>query len=852
MLEALTRKGDGRYYFLDRPEDADEGFAKQIAGALRPAAKNVKVQVEFNPKRVGRYRLYGFEKHQLKKEDFRNDSVDAAEMAAEEAGVAIYQVETLPDGEGDIGIGVGALPGHGERRDGREALDDPLRGRVRRRLEDAVPSMKLAASAAFLGEKLKGSPVGRAGRARRAERGEPLAATRLPVERAGRATDRDDREGPRSDAMKNHKTVEPKTTMDMKAMTSGRALAGWMAAGWMLAAVAAAQDAAPGGGCPRRWWREDASVTTEIGENGGRLVVEATGLRQTVPLFFTGEARSRVDIGEKSLQFAMDVRAKVLQGKAKVLSLGLQGNGEVTRVGGPVASWSVRREGDGRFLDIVPDGAGEDGVFRFVVEGRLDDIELPREISLLRLQAGKAVSFSDTVTVATDPKLTGRLSRVAGYAPLESKEDRVQMYQSTGDGGTLDYVVERSDGLTAPAELTGLAIAGTVDEKKGSVQFVLRGMAEVRKDEVELELLRGRVALDGVVAVAGQQLRLGDDGAGNPVYRMQFDKAGRYPVEVTFVARLAEKAEWKGFDFRVPGGAVVPISLKGVGPDSEFHEQAPVVPGKEADGLWRGFLPADGNASVAWKPLRKTGEGKLFFTTTARVNVGVGAGLMRQTSEIDYKILQGELETLLLKLEGPGEVLAVEGDNVLGLEGERGGRGAGPGGAAQPADRVRGEPADPEPAGARGLPGARHAAAGAAGRRDPALGPRPGLQHRGDAAGSGGGERADAALSRAVSGGGHPGGGPPGVRLPLPGGGAQLRDRGQPRRAGGERLASGGLQDFGDRPRDPRRRRAGHPRGAAALVGLPGAGRLLGGVGVGCGGGRLGGRAPRSTRASGR
>ena len=63
ILESLTRKGDGRYYFLDRPEDADEGFAKQIAGSLRPAAMNVKVQVQFNAKRVGRYKLYGFDKH---------------------------------------------------------------------------------------------------------------------------------------------------------------------------------------------------------------------------------------------------------------------------------------------------------------------------------------------------------------------------------------------------------------------------------------------------------------------------------------------------------------------------------------------------------------------------------------------------------------------------------------------------------------------------------------------------------------------------------------------------------------------------------------------------------------------
>jgi Mg-chelatase subunit ChlD len=103
ILEALTRKGDGRYYLLDRPEDAGEAFAEQIAGALRPAAKNVKVQVEFNPDRVKSYKLLGFEKHRLATEDFRNDAVDAAELAAAEAGVAVYQVEPDPTGEGDLG-----------------------------------------------------------------------------------------------------------------------------------------------------------------------------------------------------------------------------------------------------------------------------------------------------------------------------------------------------------------------------------------------------------------------------------------------------------------------------------------------------------------------------------------------------------------------------------------------------------------------------------------------------------------------------------------------------------------------------------------------------------------------------
>ena len=159
VLSSLAKQGDGRYYFLDHPEDADDGFARQIAGALRPAAKNVKVQVIFNPRRVSKFKLYGFEKHLLKKEDFRNDSVDAAEMAAEESGVALYHFEALPEGEGDVG--------HVSVRFLDTATDQMVERKWNISFEEDVtsftdsdPALRLAGTAALFAEKLKGSAVG--------------------------------------------------------------------------------------------------------------------------------------------------------------------------------------------------------------------------------------------------------------------------------------------------------------------------------------------------------------------------------------------------------------------------------------------------------------------------------------------------------------------------------------------------------------------------------------------------------------------------------------------------------------------------------------------------------------------
>jgi secreted protein with Ig-like and vWFA domain len=161
LLERLTRNGNGRYYIVDGPEDADAGFAKQLAGAFRPAAENVKVQVRFNPARVAKYKLIGFEEHRLQKEDFRNDAVDAAEMAAEEAGNALYQIETLPQGEGEVGeVSVrfrDVASGQMVERTWTIPYDAQAPA-----FDQATPSIQLAGLAAFTAEKLRAAPMAEA------------------------------------------------------------------------------------------------------------------------------------------------------------------------------------------------------------------------------------------------------------------------------------------------------------------------------------------------------------------------------------------------------------------------------------------------------------------------------------------------------------------------------------------------------------------------------------------------------------------------------------------------------------------------------------------------------------------
>jgi Ca-activated chloride channel homolog len=155
VLAALTRQGDGRYYALNSAAEADAGFARQLAGAFRPAAENVKLQVRFNAGRVGRYRLIGFEEHRLRTEDFRNDQVDAAELAADEGANAVYQVEVLPEGTGEIGEVFVRFRDPATAQMVERSWTIPFEAGAPA-FARATPTLQLAGTAALLAEKLQG------------------------------------------------------------------------------------------------------------------------------------------------------------------------------------------------------------------------------------------------------------------------------------------------------------------------------------------------------------------------------------------------------------------------------------------------------------------------------------------------------------------------------------------------------------------------------------------------------------------------------------------------------------------------------------------------------------------------
>ncbi len=95
-MEKLANNGNGNFSFIDNILEAKKVLVTEMGATLQTIAKDVKIQVEFNPKYVGSYRLLGYENRMLEHKDFANDTVDAGELGAGHTVTAVY--ELIPSG----------------------------------------------------------------------------------------------------------------------------------------------------------------------------------------------------------------------------------------------------------------------------------------------------------------------------------------------------------------------------------------------------------------------------------------------------------------------------------------------------------------------------------------------------------------------------------------------------------------------------------------------------------------------------------------------------------------------------------------------------------------------------------
>lgn len=169
MLETLADKGNGNYAYIDNLQEANKFLGKEFAGSMYAIAKDVKIQIEFNPKYVSSYRLIGYENRKLRNEDFSNDKIDAGELGSGHTVTALYEIipagtqsEFIPEdsslkytrteSSGDFGSELATVKFRYKKPDENTSKEiSQIIGNSSGKISSASPDFKFASSVAWFG-----------------------------------------------------------------------------------------------------------------------------------------------------------------------------------------------------------------------------------------------------------------------------------------------------------------------------------------------------------------------------------------------------------------------------------------------------------------------------------------------------------------------------------------------------------------------------------------------------------------------------------------------------------------------------------------------------------------------------
>ncbi len=160
FLEALANQGDGQYLFLDTSAPAQQALVGQLAASMQNVAGDARIQVQFNPARVRRYRLIGYENRDIEDKRFRDDTIEAGAVGSGQCSTALYELElTSPSaGAGAADLGTVFVRYRNTETGQMEEVSRTLAGSIiQRRAVEQNPRFFLAAGAARFAEWLRQS-----------------------------------------------------------------------------------------------------------------------------------------------------------------------------------------------------------------------------------------------------------------------------------------------------------------------------------------------------------------------------------------------------------------------------------------------------------------------------------------------------------------------------------------------------------------------------------------------------------------------------------------------------------------------------------------------------------------------
>ncbi len=360
---------------------------------------------------------------------------------------------------------------------------------------------------------------------------------------------------------------------------------------------------------------------------------------------------------------------KILQGETTELRFAVNGKGTLVSAKSEQAiEWGLRNDKSGQRFFVLwfdPEKPAK-GVVKFTAHFRNTHAQAKAALGAVSLSPqGVAVLNAGLITVTTSAgydlaitKANG-VTRVAkGLDQLPSKLPGSYSFQFSGTTPEVAFTAIESDPDANRIFFDEFDLKGRLAD--GVAAFTMNGMVEVRHARGgKLPVVFGGAALASIPATKDYKVDFSGE-----TYTLEFAKGGTYPVDLEFHARILEKDGWNNIDFGVVPAALRPVKLSGWPNAISFDAKSASKPAIK-DGIYDLFLTPRDRLSLRWKESKPVVVPKLFYSAEAAVHIAVGAGLARQINHFDYRVMQGRMDTLELDLVGAGEVVSVNGQNIL-------------------------------------------------------------------------------------------------------------------------------------------------------------------------------------------
>lgn len=386
-------------------------------------------------------------------------------------------------------------------------------------------------------------------------------------------------------------------------------------------------------------------------------------------LFYKISLNESFFIHEKEAVVNARATVEVLQGELDKVSLEVfgagSGQGEIFNVAGTqVKDWSVRREGSRTFLEIRPKDLGGEKTFTVTISGR-QPLKLPATISPLLFSGADSTAFLGVVQFLASADLRLYAKQERGLVPL-GERSRSEINYGIQGTPSLRLDIARANELLAPVSLEDFSLNGDVEP--AGTRFRLKAKALVREIGAEVPVLTGNAALlDFPEKNSFVVLAKTDAESGQTEYSLRFPARGEFDVELTFDAGIEDADGWRRMNFSVPAAQVAPYSLSGMPEDTVFAADNVSIPQQRERGVFSGFLPSSGALDLRWRPSIPTPPefSAGVYSIDAVSEMQISTGVLAQRTEMNFTISQGEISSLFFEISGEGEILSVEGNDLL-------------------------------------------------------------------------------------------------------------------------------------------------------------------------------------------